>query len=63
MCCMWLVFLCIVIYKISKAVRSIATGLIILGIIFILIFFTLTAFATMYKKRVKKIEENCDDNN
>ena len=48
--------------KYQKLLGSIATGVFMLGIVFVLAFVTLTASATIYKKRVKKIEENCEAN-
>ncbi|NFR88047.1 MULTISPECIES: DUF6773 family protein [unclassified Clostridium] len=44
----------------QKLLGSIATGVIILGIVFALDFVGLTVFSAIYKKRVKKIEESCE---
>lgn len=49
--------------KYQKLLGSIATGIFMLSIIFILTFTALTLFAGIYKKRVKKIESDCDNDN
>ncbi|MGN2338757.1 DUF6773 family protein [Clostridium cagae] len=46
--------------KYAKLLGSIATGIIMLVQVFALAFVTLTIFSAIYKKRVKKIEENCE---
>ncbi|WP_252232366.1 DUF6773 family protein [Clostridium sp. ZBS15] len=46
--------------KYEKLLNSIATGIIMLISVFALAFVTLTVFSSIYKKRVKKIEENCE---
>lgn len=46
--------------KYEKLLGSIATGIFIFGSIFVLTFISLTICSTIYKKRVKKIEDNCE---
>lgn len=46
--------------KYEKLLGSIATGIIMLVQVFALAFVTLTIFSAIYKKRIKKIEENCE---
>ncbi|MDR5586353.1 MULTISPECIES: DUF6773 family protein [Clostridium] len=46
--------------KYHKLLGSIATGIIMLSSVFALAFVTLTVFSSIYKKRIKKIEESCE---
>lgn len=46
--------------KYEKLLGSIATGIIMLVQVFALAFVILTVFSSIYKKRVKKIEESCE---
>lgn len=48
--------------KYEKMLASIAAGMFILSSSFILIFAILTIFSTIYKKRVKKLEDKCESN-